>query len=194
MSSDDEKQQQVILVDIIRQTIKRDEALREKYDIKNKFRFVRDRLQTLLANLEKDLQLTVDEEAKHADIVLAADEVFIYVYLFNAHGATLRTWQNMLIPKVFYEYSVNRPIYAEKQQVESVVHSKSNKAQHAYLTIAIKTADIIKSATGTAQKDGYGNITLKIKEGSLHFAKLSSFTHNELNYYVNEKGELIKKT
>ena len=51
-------------------------------------------------------------------------------------------WQNMLTPRVFYEYSVNRPIYAEKKYVDSLLRAKGNKAHHAFLTVAIKKIHI----------------------------------------------------
>jgi hypothetical protein len=178
----DDKEQQAKLIEIVRQTIKHDEALREKYDVKNKFRFVRDRLQALLSHLEKDLQIKVDQEETPVGVTLEPDEVIVYVYLFNAHGVTLKTWQNMLIPQVFYEYSVNRPIYSEKNQINALIRSKANPNQHGYISVAIKAIDI--------QKPGD---TVKIKEGSLSLSRVISFTHNEIDYFVSEKGELIKK-
>jgi hypothetical protein len=189
-----DKQQQEKLIEIIRQTIGCDEALREKYDVKNKFRFVQDRLHALLDNLEKDLQVIVIEKEKHKDPVIAADEQIVYVYLFNAHGHILRTWQNMLIPKVFYEYSVNRPIYGEKDHVESVLRAKANRAQHGYLVIAVKNADIFKYEGSLSPKDAYGNLIFKVKEGSLNFNRLICFVHNGIDYLVNEQGELFKKS
>ena len=188
-----DKEQQEKLIEIVRQTLARDGALREKYDVKNKFRFVQDRLHTLLTHLEKDLQLIVIEKEKHKDPVISPDEQIVYVYLFNAHGHILRTWQNMLIPKVFYEYSVNRPIYGEKDHVESVVRAKTNRAQHAYLVIAVKKIDIFKYENHSSPKDVYGNIIFKVKEGSLDFNRLISFVHNGIDYSVNEQGELSKR-
>ena len=61
----------------------------------------------------------------------------------------------MVSPKVFYEYSVNRPIYAEKQYIETLLRSKSDKFQHAYLTMAVKLGEIVKP--NTALKDASGN-------------------------------------
>ncbi|MBV8803002.1 MAG: type IVB secretion system protein IcmQ [Gammaproteobacteria bacterium] len=189
-----DKQQQEKLIEIIRQTLARDDALREKYDVKNKFRFVHDRLLALLAHLEKDLQVIVIEKEKQKVPILSADEQIVYVYLFNAHGHILRTWQNMLIPKVFYEYSVNRPIYGEKDHVENVVRAKANRTQHGYLVIAVNKMDIFKYEGSSSPKDVYGNIIFKVKEGSLAFNRLISFVHNGIEYSVSEQGELFKKS
>lgn len=190
MASDDEKEQQFKLVQIVRDAIQKDEALREQYQISNKFRFVRDRLQALLHRLEKNLPTLVAEE-KQTRQEITADEIIVYIYLYNAKGNVLRHWQSMLTPKVFYEYSVNRPIYAEKSHVEALLRSKPDKMQHAYLTVAIKKSDII--ATENVIKDTMGHPLVKIKEGKLHFEKLISFTHHEQNYGLNAHGELVKK-
>jgi hypothetical protein len=192
-----DKQQQAKLIEIVTQTIERDEALREKYGVKNKFRFVRDRLQALLNRLEKDREVKIDKEEKQTSIVVGPDEIVVYVYLFNAHGATLKTWQNMLIPKVFYEYSINRPIYMKRKQIETIIKTKANKNQHGFIAIAIKAADVQKTMQEISQTNSASETLnsemLKIKEGSLHFSKMISFTHNEIDYIVNENGELIKK-
>ena len=99
----------------------------------------------------------------------------------------------MITPKIFYEHSVNRPIYLEKGQVEAIIRSKKTKVQHAFLTVSIKQVDIIQSVSGAA-KDSLGQDTARIREGSLHFNKLISFTHNEHVYIINKNGELIKQS
>ena len=96
----------------------------------------------------------------------------------------------MFTPKVFYEYSVNRPIYAEKSHVESFLRSKINKHQHAYLTIMVNRDDITMLE---GPKDALGNPSIKVREGSLRFDRLVSFTHNEQDYVLNKYGELVKK-
>ena len=180
------------LLDLVRTAAKQDDALREKYVVGEKFRFVHDRLYALLEHLEKKAQVVETAIEKEKNRV-GEDEVLVYVYLYNAQGLILRSWVNMLTPKVFYEYSVNRPIYIDKAHVESMLRSKTNKAQHAFLTVAVKRADIIESAETTQRKDQTGNPLLRVREGSLHFDNLIFFTHNEHEYIVNSQGELVKK-
>ena len=151
---------------------------------------MRDRLTALLEKLEANLK-TNTIEIKQLKSELAPDEVFVYVYLFNAQGLTLQSWHPMLARKVFYEYSVNRPIYSDKAHIESLVRSKANQAQHAYLTVAIKKVDIQPSSE--AQKDSLGHPLLKIKEGSLQLEKLSAFTHSNQDYALDEFGRLVRK-
>lgn len=176
------------VLDMMREVVKYDAELRKKYQIGEKFRFVRDRLHALLERLEQHASSVkvVKEEVKHD---ATAEEVIVYVYLYNAHGMNLASWQNFLTPKVFYEYSVNRPIYAEKKHVETLIRSKQNKVQHAFLTVAVKKDAIIQSAT---LQDSLGNSLLRVKEGALSFDRLLVFTHNDQEYRVNDEGELIK--
>ncbi len=178
------------LIEIVRDAIKQDNDLREKYKIADKFRFVRDKLQSILDMLEQSVPVSM-LEGKKAGAKIAADEVFIYVYLYNAQGLQFRTWQNLVTPKVFYEYSVNRPIYSEKNHIESLLRTKTNKAQHAYLTVAVQQSAIIKSLDENSAKDIAGNPVIKVKEGSLRFEKLVAFTHLDHEYILNEMGELV---
>jgi len=162
-----ENEQQIKLIALFNEIIQNDELLRKKYTIVDRFRFVRDRL------IGK----------------IAADEVAVYVHLYNAQGTILRNWQTMITPKVFYEHSVNRPVYVEKKFIEALVKSKTNRLHHAYLTIAVKPADLIPQT----QRDALNNPVDKVKEGALHFNKFIVFTHNEQDYILDEKGELVKK-
>lgn len=180
------------ILEIVRDVVKHDKELREQFVVKDKFRFVQDRLHALLDQLEKKMQL-FEQEEKKAKAGVVEDEVLVFVYLYNAQGIVLRNWHNMLTPKVFYEYSVNRPIYSDKTQVEKMVAAKPNKVQHAFLTIAVKKEEVLQTAETTQRKDAMGNPLIKVKEGSLHFEKLVSFTHNNQEYVVNARGELVKK-
>ena len=191
-AADQDKEEKLKLIEIVREAIRSDNALREKHQIGEKFRFVRDRLNTLLQTLEESMPVA-NENKKGGSYVLKEGEVPVYVYLYNSQGLTFRTWQNMLGQKVFYEYSVNRPIYSEKSQMESLLRTKTNKAQHAYLTVAVKSEYVYKLPDDSAPKDAAGNPVIKVKEGSLQLDRLIAFTHQEQDYVLNENGELIKR-
>lgn len=186
MSKDTEELQK--LVKLLRDALERDKALREKYEVGDKFRFVRDRLNATLAALEAKIPDANAEQMRQKSL-LGEDEVPVYVYLYNAQGLQFRSWIGMCNPKLYYEYSVNRPIYAEKEFVEALLRSKTNKTQHAYLAVAVKKANVIKGDL----KDAQGNPLIKVKEGSLNFDKTLGFTHNGQEYEMNSEGELVKK-
>ncbi len=188
--SKDEKEERSHLIAILRDIVARDTALRDAYQIGDKFRFVRDRLQALLEQFETHHEIK-QAEAKRTEVVAAEDEIMVYVYLYNAQGASVPTWSGMLTPKLFYEYSVNRPIYTEKNHIESLIRGKANRVQHAFLTVVVKATDLLKMEN--PPKDALGNPILKVREGSLKFDRLVSLTHNDTDYIFRETGGLAKK-
>lgn len=193
MSIENEIKEYEKIIQLIRDLIQQDADLRTKYAVADKFRFVRDRLNGLLTHLEEQAtslkkQGVIHQKPEESSV----DKTQVYVYLYNAQGTLLRTWLTLLTPRVFYEYSVNRPIYHDKNHIESLIRSKSNKQQHAYLTVKINQSDII-STENTATKDAMGNPVVKIREGSLRFENFVTFTHNGHQYGVNAQGEFVKK-
>lgn len=188
---DSEKEQKQKLVSLVREAVEHDKLLRDKYKIGDKFRFIRDRLHALLERLEKHIH-NMEDDRKDLQALLT-DEVIVYVYLYNVHGLTFKTWQNMMLEKNFYEYSVNRPIYTEKSHIEALLRSKSNKAQHGYLTVAVKQRDILPAPNKAQQKDINDNPVVKVREGSLQITKLLCFIHNNHEYILDAEGKIIKK-
>jgi hypothetical protein len=189
----DEKQQHEKLIQLIRDVIQQDVKLREKHQVGDKFRFIRDRLQSLLSSLEESaraIEMKKESAQKKEDI---DHETHVYVYLYNAQGLVLRSWTTLLTPKVFYEYSVNRPIYSDRSHVETLVKSKANKMQHGYLTVAVKRDDVV-SSLDAAVKDAFEHPIIRVKEGSLRFNNLVAFTHNGEDYMLNEHHELVRKS
>lgn len=178
------------LLQIISQAVSQDTALREQLQIGDKFRFIRDRLAALEQQIEEALR-DIKVETDETKSLVAENEQLIYIYLFNAHGIDVSSWLRMLHPSVYYDHSVNRPIYGAKEHVEAVIRSKTNRIQHGYLTMVVKKDHIIKQGE-QAKKDNLGHPLLKIKEGALQADRLVSFTHNGMDYTLNEDGDLEK--
>lgn len=178
---------------LVEDSLRVDKELRDKFKIGDKFRFIRDRLTALDERIKEELNALQIETDSKTD-KLAEDEVLVYVYIFNAQGLVLQTWHKMLSPSVFYEYSVNRPVYTEKTQVESFIRSRTSKAQHGFLTIAVKKTDILALAKGAEPAvDLVGNPLVKIREGSLKSNKMFSFTHQEKEYVISNTGQIVRK-
>ncbi len=185
MNNSNNKYEQLLA--LIKAAVEKDNMLRSEYQIGERFRFVRDRLETLQGDIAEQLDiLRKSEERKTSQ--QADDEMVVYVYLFNVQGILLPTWQKMLTPSVFYEYSVNRPIYADKSQIEAFIRSKANKAQHAYVAVHAKKVDV--SMAGA--KDAIGGDLVRVKEGGLKFTQFVSFHYAGHEYHLNALGELIK--
>lgn len=175
---------------IVRQALEKDEELRATYQVKDKFRFIRDRLKALSTQVEESLTSITSLQDERKSEQLTEDEVLIYVYLFNAQGSVLQSWLKMLLPSVFYEYSINRPIYAERTLVENVIRSKANKQQHAFIIFAQQKQDILLQTEKVLDNLGYE--TIKIKDGSLKAGRLIGFMHNGIEYRI-ENNDLVKK-
>lgn len=193
MSNKTDEQKDKIL-QLIRSAVEKDNELRASYQIGDKFRFIREKLAALTTRVEEGLQELEAVEEKKSDVV-AEDEQVVYVYLFNAHGLSFKSWQKFLTPGVFYEHSVNRPIYTDKNLIEAFIRSKPSKALHGILTVIIKKQDILAvPADSEVPKDAIGGELIKIKEGSLKFDRMVSFIHVEKEYIVSSNGEIILKT
>lgn len=184
-------EQKETLLKLVKSAIEQDQALRSQFQIGDKFRFIRDRLQALLLRVEEGLA-EMQKEEKVFFSKLADDEVTIYIYLYNSHGMTLKTWLKMLNPTVYYEYSINRPIYMDKAHIEQFIRNKPNKLQHAYLEVAVKKASILPTRDELLQ-DPVGHPLIKVKEGALSADKLIAFVHNNIEYVLDEEEELIKR-
>lgn len=190
--SNDTKEQNKKLHELLLNVIQKDKALREEYSIGDKFRFIRDRLNALLAKVDEHLSLA-EAEIDKKNVPLSEDDVLVYVYVFNAQGVLLQTWHKFISQKVFYEYSVNRPIYTDKSAIESFIRSRPNKPQCGYITVAVKKSDILPIPANEVSKDALGNELIKIREGSLHFGKMVSFTHNLHDYVIDKEGQFRVK-
>lgn len=178
------------LIALITDVLRQDANLRDELNIGNKFRFIRDRLTSLLSRLEEAQaqERLCDEKRCY---LVQADEAIVYIYLFNAHGLNFSTWTNMVKPSVFYEYSVNRPIYLSKTHVENYIRSKKTKTQHAYITVAVKRADIFSDIEHL--KDALEQPLVKVRENSLDISRVITFTHNEIDYVLDKDGNLVKR-
>lgn len=189
MTTPNLNEQKEVLLTLVRDVLAQDQTLRETHQIGEKFRFIRDRLAALVTKVEEALKtIAVDQSSQ--TLTLEEDEILVYIYLYNAQGLVFQTWQKMLNPAVFYEYSVNRPAYLQKEHIDEFIRGKTNKAQHAYLIIAVKKDAVLQQ---DQMKDAMEHPLVKVKEGALKFHRFFSFMHNEHEYGVNGGGVIVKK-
>lgn len=183
------------LLAIVRDVVEHDNTLRQEFNIGDKFSFVRERLRNLLNQLEDEVK-THQETIEAAVTTRNEDETELYIYIYNSQGLALDTWHKMLHPSVFYEYSVNRPIYLNKADVEALIRTKADRAQHGYISIAVKNQHISPVPTDDAlkKKDAIGGILIRVREGSLDAKRVLSFSHNGHEYQLDASGKLVKKS
>lgn len=180
------KQIQVLLEDLN----STDAALRQKYEIGDKFRFIKDKLTNLLKHYEEYHLVNIGTNLEQ-EKSMPVNPILVYVHLFNVGGVSLENWVTMINPRVFYEYSVNRPIYLQKKTIEAIIQSKANSQQHGFLTVLINKEDILTEIKNKDELSFYKE-SIKIKEGALLFNHLVSFTHQNKEYTL-QQNTLIEK-
>ena len=74
---------------LLRGLVERDRILRTKYNIENKFRFVREALESLFTHLEEKFNSLSNSENLLKENILLENEKMVYVYLYNANGIVL---------------------------------------------------------------------------------------------------------
>jgi hypothetical protein len=170
------------LLSLIQEIEALDQSAREKYGIGNKFKFVSNEIEAIKSQLSNQLSLKGSVvQQKNLDMI-AADEVLVYVYLYNTNGLSIPTWVNFLTPKLFFEYSVNRPAYTDINSVRALLRSKPNKVQHAYFSVAVQSANIFDDAV---IKDALENPLIRVKEGAYQLDKLIRFYHADIEYRLH---------
>ena len=179
----DEQHMRETLVKLAKEAMAADESLREQHNIGEKFRFVKDRLADIAEELDEHFEDFFEEDMMETDVALSDDETMVFVHLFNAQGMLLESWSKMLTPRLFYEYSINRPIFENKDAADAYIRSKANKNQHAYLAVVVKKASVRLLDETT---DG----VIKVAEGALDVTRLKMFVHDGKEYILNDEGEL----
>lgn len=179
---------------IIQEAVLAEQQLRQNYDIGVRFNILKTQLQSLSEKIDRELgskrQKPAAEQA-NAD-QLAKDEALVYVSLFNVQGNNLNSWQKLLEPKALYDHSVNRPIYYRQEEIEEMLHNKTNKDQNAYFVIVVNKNDIMSDETTTTLHDPNGFPLLRLKQGALKNDKIRLFVHKNLSYTIDKKtGALI---
>lgn len=180
------------LLSYVRELVKGEEELRQKYNIGDGYRSISNRFKALLRHIEENVELSESELANlvenNAD--LAENQQYVYVYLFNAQGRILSRWVPMFSPRNFAEYSVNRPIYQEEDQVQAYIRSRTNDDAHAYLVMKVNKGDVVSSPGQAHYHDATGQPLLKLKEKSLMAENLVVFVYKGDRYRVSN-GQLI---
>jgi hypothetical protein len=169
-----------------------EKKIRQRCGIGARFKVISTQLQGILKKFTERvqrMQSAMQKTEKTVD-VLTEDEMLVYVHLFNAQGATLKNWQNLLLPRALVDHSVNRPIYAKQKDIEQALRSKPNKEQHSYLVIKIKKADVLQNKD---LRDAQGFSLLRVKHGALETDNIKEFVHNDQKYKVSPQGKLSKK-
>jgi hypothetical protein len=179
---------------LVWQAIQKEKELREKYHIGTRFNVILSQLKALHEKMQDKLNILQNRSDKAAAAAslaeesLAKHEMLVYVHLFNVHGKTLRTWQQLLSSKALFEHSVNRPIYEKEEQIEKILRRKVDQNQQAYLVVAIQKTDVMPDKSDKTPQDPP---IIKLKQGALLAPNIKMFVHNSKKYRLNKDGILV---
>jgi hypothetical protein len=176
---------------LISEAVEQEKALRGKHKVGERFNVIRTQLLSTLEKykdeyeaIQQQEKLTVRKERK-----LQENETIVYLYLFNAQGNAVEAWQNMLTPRALFDYSVNRPIYLNKEDIERVIRARPNKAQHAYIEVVIDKEDIMEDKP----HDQYQHPLLRVRQGAIKDGNILFFCYRDKSYSVR-LGKIIDFT
>ncbi len=115
----------------------------------------------------------------------------VFVSLYSIEGNSIQAWERLLVN--LPRYVVSRPIYANETDVRSLVRSKPNKVNEAYVGIYIAESDLITTSSDRVLKDKFGKQLLSLKDRALNLDNISKFIHMSGEYsYLN--NHLVKNS
>lgn len=141
------------------------------------------------------LNIPEPEHAKKAtqlanQLAMRSGKQLIYVALYSYDGANLQSWERILInlPK----QSISRPIYASEEDVKSIIKTKENKNNEAYLSLYINASDILSLSPERTPIDKLGKPLLSLKDNSITVENYNLFMHVSGTYKYHQ-GRLDKQ-
>jgi intracellular multiplication protein IcmQ len=139
----------------------------------------------------KDLSELTNNALSASQEALRASQQQIFIALYSSEGSNLQSWERILanLPRQL----ISRPIYTDEESVQSLIRSKENKVNEAYVVAYISQADILNLAAEKIPIDKFGKSLLSIKDRSLSLDNVTRFVHLSGTYrYL--KGRLVKES
>lgn len=175
------------IYEAIESLVQKEKELRKEFNIGDAYKVIPSRLDALLQRAKSMLDLPKEEAIQeYAPPFLSENERYVFVHLFNVNGRILSRWEASLSPRLLFEYSVNRPIYSERKQVEAYIRSRPDKHCHAFIMMKVQLSDVLENNFFDQRKDVLGCSLLKLKEGSLKEQGLMYFFYEDKAYLFKD--------
>lgn len=115
----------------------------------------------------------------------------IYIALYSSDGAHMQSWERILVnlPRQI----ISRPIYSDEEHVKTLIKSKENKLNEAYVVIYVNESDILTVSPDKIPLDKFGKPLMALKDRSLNIDNIIRFVHLS-GIYSYSKGHLVKNT
>jgi len=175
--------------EILKKLIDSETKYRTDNDIGVRFNVLKTQLDSIKEKIAKEVGVQKKPESTQ-NVEMSKDETLVYVYLFNATGDKLASWQKLLTPSALFEHSVNRPVYANKADLQKMLRGKTNLALHGYLEITINKSDIMMTSSRNQLHDILNSPLLRLKQGALKQENIRCLFHNEKQYRIGKNNSL----
>lgn len=138
-------------------------------------------------------QLEGGEQEKQPEpatrMALRSGQQEVFIALYSSEGNALQSWERILanLPR----YVISRPIYANEVDVQTLIKSKENKINEAYVAVYINQSDILTLPPDKIPLDRFGRALITLKDRAINLDNISRFIHFS-GVYTYTKGRLIK--
>jgi len=121
---------------------------------------------------------------------LKANEIKIYISLYQAEGLDLHKWALQL--SSIDRYVMGRPIYRHESEVKKIIRQKLAQHSEAYAVIAIDPNKILMQEFVAAKLDRQGFELLTLQVGAVDESRVVEFVHMGKRYHFNNRRLILK--
>lgn len=139
-------------------------------------RELREHAQAVLARVD-----TFEASQQVVGPSLGADNVPVYVLLFQAQGHDMQKWAQLL--RSLGQYTLGRPIYQAEEDVRRVIRLRLSDDKEAYVKVAVPQSALSSSEALSTRKDRYGNALLSLPVGVIRPENILEFVHGKHHYH-----------
>jgi len=134
-------------------------------------------------------RVTGEISAEQYQVEIAEDAELIYVSLFQVHGSDLSQWELQL--RSLPRYMIGRPVYKDESHVQTVIRSKVNGDNDAYVVLAVPPGALQQHAV--KKTDKHGNELVQLKQGQLLLQHIVEFVHMGCRYHFIDNKLVVKE-
>ena len=134
-------------------------------------------------------QAQIKTQAQTASrMALRTEQQEVFISLYSSDGTNLQSWEKIIVN--LPRQMISRPIYSCEDHVKTVIKSKENKQNEAYIAIYVNKTDIINLSSDKAMVDKMGHPLITVKDKTLVLENISRFTYYDGVLQFNQ-GHLV---
>ncbi|MDP3560622.1 MAG: Dot/Icm secretion system protein IcmQ [Legionellaceae bacterium] len=152
-----------------------------------KLRAMRDTLAGQLKEIGEDSTSSAAFLARQLAMQSTLKQVFVSLY--SLEGVNLQSWERIIAN--LRRQMVSRPVYANEEDIQSIIKTKEKKINEAYVSIFVNEADILDIHSDKAPIDKLGKPMLVLKDNAINLDNIDYFIHLSGKYRYS-RGRLIK--